>query len=220
MGWAEAGAVSHGLCPERRWLGWEDVLWERTLLSPLLHVLHLQGQGTWRLLGRGCRSQSIPVSLADAEPFLLQILPRALSCAVLLLLLVAVLSRGKRCSIARILRQYRAVIFHEIQNLVSGVGSAQGPSSLRWGMLLSWMWSRCGAWVGRGSVALPALLGRVVFKWGIPALRGRPRCFGVPELLLALFLQKNLSGLADRNVRAGPACRSDKVSATGPRAGV
>ncbi|KAM7090687.1 uncharacterized protein C20orf204 homolog [Ciconia maguari] len=45
------------------------------------------------------------------------ILPRALSCAVLLLLLVAVLSRGKRCSIAKILRQYRAVIFHEIQNL-------------------------------------------------------------------------------------------------------
>ncbi|KAM6053206.1 uncharacterized protein C20orf204 homolog isoform 3-T3 [Theristicus caerulescens] len=46
-----------------------------------------------------------------------EILPRALSCAVLLLLLVAVLSRGKRCSIAKILRQYRAVIFHEIQNL-------------------------------------------------------------------------------------------------------
>ncbi|GAB0197407.1 hypothetical protein GRJ2_002206000 [Grus japonensis] len=45
------------------------------------------------------------------------ILPRALSCAVLLLLLIAVLSRGKRCSIAKILRQYRAVIFHEIQNL-------------------------------------------------------------------------------------------------------
>ncbi|KAM9260611.1 uncharacterized protein C20orf204 homolog [Cariama cristata] len=45
------------------------------------------------------------------------IFPRALSCAVLLLLVVAVLSRGKRCSIAKILRQYRAVIFHEIQNL-------------------------------------------------------------------------------------------------------
>lgn len=58
--------------------------------------------------------------LADTEPFTAQILPRALSCAVLLLLLVAVLSRGKRCSIAKILRQYRAVIFHEIQNLVSG----------------------------------------------------------------------------------------------------
>ncbi|KAM6053573.1 uncharacterized protein C20orf204 homolog [Chlamydotis macqueenii] len=66
------------------------------------------------------------------------ILPRALSCAVLLLLLLAVLSRGKRCSITKILRQYRAVIFHEIQNL------------------------------------------------------------------------KNLSGLADRSGRAGPACRSDK----------
>ncbi|XP_075577465.1 LOW QUALITY PROTEIN: uncharacterized protein C20orf204 homolog [Pelecanus crispus] len=52
-----------------------------------------------------------------------QILPRALSCAVLLLLLVAVLSRGKRCSIAKILRQYRAVIFHEIQNLKNLSGS-------------------------------------------------------------------------------------------------
>ncbi|KAM6248663.1 uncharacterized protein C20orf204 homolog isoform 2-T2 [Porphyrio hochstetteri] len=52
------------------------------------------------------------------------ILPRALSCAVLLLLLLAVLSRGKRCSIARILRQYRAVIFHEIQNLKNLSGSA------------------------------------------------------------------------------------------------
>lgn len=78
-------------------------------------------------MARGCedRAQSIPSSLAcpvpaDIEPFAAQILPRALSCAVLLLLLVAVLSRGKRCSIAKILRQYRAVIFHEIQNLVSG----------------------------------------------------------------------------------------------------
>ncbi|XP_054074692.1 uncharacterized protein C20orf204 homolog [Rissa tridactyla] len=52
------------------------------------------------------------------------ILPRALSCAVLLLLLVAALSRGKRCSIAKILRQYRAVIFHEIQNLKNLTGSA------------------------------------------------------------------------------------------------
>ncbi|XP_068768860.1 uncharacterized protein C20orf204 homolog [Struthio camelus] len=52
------------------------------------------------------------------------ILPRALSCAVLLLLVVAVLSRGKRCSIAKILRQYRAVIFHEIQNLKNLSGSA------------------------------------------------------------------------------------------------
>ncbi|KAM9647902.1 uncharacterized protein C20orf204 homolog isoform 2-T2 [Morphnus guianensis] len=76
------------------------------------------------------------------------ILPRALSCAVLLLLLVAVLSRGKRCSIAKILRQYRAVIFHEIQNL------------------------------------------------------------------------KNLSRSAERSPRAGPACRSDKVSTNGPRAGM
>ncbi|XP_050763561.1 uncharacterized protein C20orf204 homolog [Gymnogyps californianus] len=54
----------------------------------------------------------------------LRIFPRALSCAVLLLLLVAVLSRGKRCSIAKILRQYRAVIFHEIQNLKNLSGSA------------------------------------------------------------------------------------------------
>ncbi|KAM6120821.1 uncharacterized protein C20orf204 homolog [Phoenicopterus ruber ruber] len=57
-------------------------------------------------------------------PFLADtILPRALSCAVLLLLLVAVLSRGKRCSIAKILRQYRAVIFHEIQNVKNLSGS-------------------------------------------------------------------------------------------------
>ena len=44
-------------------------------------------------------SPSIPglPPLADTEPFTAQILPRALSCAVLLLLLVAVLSRGKRC---------------------------------------------------------------------------------------------------------------------------
>ncbi|XP_041907158.1 uncharacterized protein C20orf204 homolog [Corvus kubaryi] len=52
-----------------------------------------------------------------------QIFPRVLSCAVLLLLLVAVLSRGRRCSIAKILRQYRAVIFHEIQNLRNLTGS-------------------------------------------------------------------------------------------------
>lgn len=58
-------------------------------------------------------------SLADTEPIPAQISPRALSCAVVLLLLLTVLSRGKRCSIARILRQYRAVIFHELQNLVS-----------------------------------------------------------------------------------------------------
>ncbi|KAM6243354.1 uncharacterized protein C20orf204 homolog [Spheniscus humboldti] len=61
--------------------------------------------------------------LADTELFPAQILPRALSCAVLLLLLVAVLSRGKRCSIAKILRQYHAVIFHEIQNLKNLSGS-------------------------------------------------------------------------------------------------
>ncbi|XP_051488996.1 uncharacterized protein C20orf204 homolog isoform X2 [Apus apus] len=71
------------------------LLQERTELSPLLHMPCLQGQ----------------------------ILPRALSCALLLLLLVAVLSRGKRCSIAKILRQYRAVIFHEIQNLKNLSGS-------------------------------------------------------------------------------------------------
>ncbi|XP_061297636.1 uncharacterized protein C20orf204 homolog [Pezoporus flaviventris] len=52
-----------------------------------------------------------------------KISPRALSCAVVLLLLLTVLSRGKRCSIARILRQYRAVIFHEIQNLKTLSGS-------------------------------------------------------------------------------------------------
>ncbi|XP_063258290.1 uncharacterized protein C20orf204 homolog [Prinia subflava] len=51
------------------------------------------------------------------------ILPRVLSCAVLLLLLVAVLGRGRRCSIAKILRQYRAVIFHELQNLRNLTGS-------------------------------------------------------------------------------------------------
>ncbi|KAM6113075.1 uncharacterized protein C20orf204 homolog [Pterocles gutturalis] len=54
-----------------------------------------------------------------------RILPRALSCAVLLLLLVTGLNRGKRCSIAKILRQYRAVIFHEIQNLKNLSGSAE-----------------------------------------------------------------------------------------------
>ncbi|KAM8995444.1 uncharacterized protein C20orf204 homolog isoform 2-T2 [Ara ararauna] len=72
-------------------------------------------------------------SLPDAEPFPAQIFPRALSCAVVLLLLLTVLSRGKRCSIARILRQYRAVIFHEIQNLKTLSGSMDrsgraGPS--------------------------------------------------------------------------------------------
>nr|XP_025948669.1 putative uncharacterized protein C20orf204 homolog [Dromaius novaehollandiae] len=56
------------------------------------------------------------------------LLPRALCCAVLLLLVAAVLSRGKRCSIAKILRQYRAVIFHEIQNLKNLSGSADRSS--------------------------------------------------------------------------------------------
>ncbi|XP_065547881.1 uncharacterized protein C20orf204 homolog isoform X2 [Lathamus discolor] len=58
-----------------------------------------------------------------ARPRGSMISPRALSCAVVLLLLLTVLSRGKRCSIARILRQYRAVIFHEIQNLKTLSGS-------------------------------------------------------------------------------------------------
>ncbi|XP_052540181.1 uncharacterized protein C20orf204 homolog [Tympanuchus pallidicinctus] len=58
----------------------------------------------------------------------LELLPRALSCAVLLLLLATVLGRGWRCSIARILRQYRAVIFHEIQNLKNLSGSAEKSS--------------------------------------------------------------------------------------------
>ncbi|XP_074744030.1 uncharacterized protein C20orf204 homolog [Strix uralensis] len=73
----------------------------------------------------------LPSTTADAEPFLVQILPRVLSCAVLLLLLVAVLSRGKRCSIAKILRQYRAVIFHEIQNLKNLSGSADRSGRAR-----------------------------------------------------------------------------------------
>lgn len=77
----------------------------------------------WR--GAESRAPTLPASpfvphpRLTLSPFPAQILPRALSCAVLLLLLLAVLGRGKRCSIARILRQYRAVIFHEIQNLVS-----------------------------------------------------------------------------------------------------
>ncbi|XP_042740638.1 uncharacterized protein C20orf204 homolog [Lagopus leucura] len=62
---------------------------------------------------------------AFVQPMLL---PRALSCAVLLLLLATVLGRGWRCSIARILRQYRAVIFHEIQNLKNLSGSAERSS--------------------------------------------------------------------------------------------
>ncbi|KAM4650002.1 uncharacterized protein C20orf204 homolog isoform 1-T1 [Amazona ochrocephala] len=93
------------------------------------------------LRGRGCVNggcvqgmKAEPgTSLPDTEPFPAQIFPRALSCAVVLLLLLTVLSRGKRCSIARILRQYRAVIFHEIQNLKTLSGSMDrsgraGPS--------------------------------------------------------------------------------------------
>lgn len=112
------------------------------------------GGGLWR--GAEGRARSIPSSLAspaaDTEPFPAQILPRVLSCAVLLLLLLTVLSRGKRCSIAKILRQYRAVIFHEIQNLVSRGGSAQG-------MLPRWMRPRCGMWAGRDE------LGSLIWGW-------------------------------------------------------
>ncbi|XP_027501871.1 uncharacterized protein C20orf204 homolog [Corapipo altera] len=68
-----------------------------------------------RWLGEG----SDPPSCAVGQ----QIFPRALSSAVLLLLLVAVLGRGRRCNIAKILQQYRAVIFHEIQNLKNLSGS-------------------------------------------------------------------------------------------------
>ncbi|XP_051488997.1 uncharacterized protein C20orf204 homolog isoform X3 [Apus apus] len=76
-------------------------------VSPALPGL---ARGCWECLGLGGSWDEL-------------ILPRALSCALLLLLLVAVLSRGKRCSIAKILRQYRAVIFHEIQNLKNLSGS-------------------------------------------------------------------------------------------------
>ncbi|XP_050838254.1 uncharacterized protein C20orf204 homolog [Serinus canaria] len=64
-----------------------------------------------------------PGSPGPPRPRGSMIFPRVLSCAVLLLLLVAVLSRGRRCSIAKILRQYRAVIFHELQNLRNLTGS-------------------------------------------------------------------------------------------------
>lgn len=86
-----------------------------------------------------------------------------LSCAVLLLLLVAVLSRGRRCSIAKILRQYRAVIFHEIQNLVSRGRALPGGPALALGVLLAWMQPCCGMWGGKVNmelVALPAVLRR------------------------------------------------------------
>ncbi|XP_071429008.1 uncharacterized protein C20orf204 homolog [Pithys albifrons albifrons] len=39
---------------------------------------------------------------------------------------MAVLSRGRRCSITKILQQYRAVIFHEIQHLKNLSGSVYG----------------------------------------------------------------------------------------------
>lgn len=78
-----------------------------------------------------------------------------LSCAVLLLLLVAVLSRGRRCSIAKILRQYRAVIFHEIQNLVSQGRDLPGGPALALGMLLGWMQPCSGMW---GEMSLEALI--------------------------------------------------------------
>ncbi|XP_064586390.1 uncharacterized protein C20orf204 homolog [Zonotrichia leucophrys gambelii] len=72
---------------------------------------------------RGPRRSGTGPDRAPRDPRGSMIFPRVLSCAVLLLLLVAVLSRGRRCSIARILRQYRAVIFHELQNLRNLTGS-------------------------------------------------------------------------------------------------
>lgn len=59
-----------------------------------------------------------------------------------------------------------------------------------------------------------------MFELGIPAPRGKHRCSEVPDLLLVLFLQKNLSRSEDRSGRAGPACRSNKVSTKRPRAAV
>ncbi|XP_053814365.1 uncharacterized protein LOC128796585 [Vidua chalybeata] len=73
--------------------------------------------------GPGAAGPGSPGPPQGPRPRGSMIFPRALSCAVLLLLLVAVLSRGRRCSIAKILRQYRAVIFHEIQNLRNLTGS-------------------------------------------------------------------------------------------------
>lgn len=56
------------------------------------------------------------------------ILPRTVLCAVLLLLVVSVLGKGKaRCSIVEILRQYQAVIFDELQNLKNLTGSVESP---------------------------------------------------------------------------------------------
>ncbi|XP_050169991.1 uncharacterized protein C20orf204 homolog [Myiozetetes cayanensis] len=72
--------------------------------------------------GRGAGPRS-PGPPQGPRPRGSMIFPRALSSAVLLLLLVAVLSRGRRCSIAKILQQYHAVIFHEIQNLKNLSGS-------------------------------------------------------------------------------------------------
>lgn len=57
-----------------------------------------------------------------------------------------------------------------------------------------------------------------MFKWGIPAPSGRHQSCEVVDLL-ALFLQRNLTGSVYRIGRAGPACRSDKVSTEGPGAG-
>ncbi|XP_034643477.1 uncharacterized protein C20orf204 homolog [Trachemys scripta elegans] len=63
------------------------------------------------------------------------ILPRTLLCAVLLLLLVSVLSKGKaKCSIVEILRQYQAVIFDELQNLKNLTRSAETPRRGRAGL--------------------------------------------------------------------------------------
>ncbi|XP_067410697.1 uncharacterized protein C20orf204 homolog [Emydura macquarii macquarii] len=56
------------------------------------------------------------------------ILPRTLLCAVLLLVVGSVLSKGKPgCSIVEILRQYQAVIFDELQNLKNLTGPAGTP---------------------------------------------------------------------------------------------
>ncbi|XP_074868083.1 uncharacterized protein C20orf204 homolog isoform X2 [Carettochelys insculpta] len=62
------------------------------------------------------------------------ILPRSVLCAVLLLLVLAVLSKGKgRCSTVEILRQYQAVIFDELQNLKNLTGSVESPRRGRGG---------------------------------------------------------------------------------------
>lgn len=144
-----------------------------------------------------------------------------LSCAVLLLLLVAVLGRGRRCSIAQILRQYRAVIFHELQNLVSRGRALPGDPALALGVLLGWRQPCCGMWGGKLNMelaALPAVLRRGLCLNGGSLLQGSHRSCEVLDPL-ALFLQRNLTGSVYRSGRAGPACRSDKVSTEGPGAG-